>query len=710
MIYAYSTPEIARHNGWLKIGYTEQEVDKRLKQQTYTADVEYIEEWRGNAVFEDGSGERFTDKDFHAYLIKNNVENKKKTEWFHIDKTTSKHMFQEFRENRGILEQNDTVLPYELRSEQKKAVQMAKNYFETHEKGEFLWNAKPRFGKTLSVYDLCKAMNARSVLIVTNRPAIANSWYEDYKKFMGSESGYLFVSSTESLKGKPYVISREEYLTYNRSQSKTENKKRCIEFLSLQDLKGSIYFGGNYDKLKHVKDMHWDLLVIDEAHEGIDTSKTDIAFNQITRNHTLHLSGTPFKALANDKFPQDAIFNYTYADEQNKKRKWNSPEQNPYANLPQLNLFTYQMSEIVRDELSKGKELEGETVEYAFDLNEFFATSESGKFLYDSSVDRFLDALTSQEKFPFSTDDLRNELKHTFWLLNRVDSAKALAKKLKAHPVFKDYEIVLAAGDGRLSADEENKKAYNKVVDAIRKYDKTITLSVGQLTTGITIPEWTAVLMLSNVKSPALYMQTAFRSQNPCMFSNGSEFFRKKNAYIFDFDPARTLVIYEQFANDLSAETSDGRGDSDTHKNNVRTLLNFFPVIGEDENGKMIELDAEKVLSIPRKIRSKEVVHRGFMSDFLFQNISNVFKAPQEVIDIIKNFTPVAEPNSNLNITTDIGDDLSLDDNGNVNIDDNFVIGTATEVFGDKIYDITDSLNDSIDNIELENGSEKDPL
>lgn len=601
MIYAYSTPEITKHNGWLKIGYTEQEVDKRLKQQTYTADVEYIEEWRGNAVFEDGSGERFTDKDFHAYLIKNNVENKKKTEWFHIDKIKSKHMFYDFKENRGVLEQNDAVLPYELRSEQKKAVQMAKNYFETHEKGEFLWNAKPRFGKTLSVYDLCKAMNARSVLIVTNRPSIANSWYEDYKKFMGSESGYLFVSSTESLKGKPYVISREEYLTYNRSQSKTENKKRCIEFLSLQDLKGSIYFGGNYDKLKHVKDMHWDLLVIDEAHEGIDTSKTDIAFNRITRNHTLHLSGTPFKALANDKFPQDAIFNYTYADEQKKKREWNSSEQNPYANLPQLNLFTYQMSEIVRDELSKGKELEGETVEYAFDLNEFFATSESGKFLYDSSVDRFLDALTSQEKFPFSTDDLRNELKHTFWLLNRVDSAKALAKKLKAHPVFKDYEIVLAAGDGRLSADEENKKAYNKVVDAIRKYDKTITLSVGQLTTGITIPEWTAVLMLSNVKSPALYMQTAFRSQNPCMFSNGSEFFRKKNAYIFDFDPARTLVIYEQFANDLSAETSDGRGDSDTHKNNVRTLLNFFPVIGEDENGKMIELDAEKVLQYQEK-------------------------------------------------------------------------------------------------------------
>lgn len=710
MIYAYSTPEIARHNGWLKIGYTEQDVDKRLRQQTHTADIEYVEEWRGNAIFEDGSGERFIDKDFHAYLIKNGIENKRQTEWFHIDKKKSKNMFYDFKENRGILEQNDAILSYQLRSEQNEAVQMAKMYFESHEKCEFLWNAKPRFGKTLSVYDLCKSMNARSVLIVTNRPAIANSWYKDYTKFMGSESGYLFVSNTESLKGKPYVLTRDEYLTYNSKQNKIKNKKRCIEFLSLQDLKGSLYFGGNYDKLKHIKDIEWDILVIDEAHEGIDTSKTDIAFNQIKRNHTLHLSGTPFKAIANDKFPQDAIFNYTYADEQKRKREWKSQEQNPYANLPQLNLFTYQMSEIIKDELLRGKELGGETVEYAFDLNEFFATNDNGRFLHDSYVDRFIDALTIQEKFPFSTDELRNELKHTFWLLNRVDSAKALAKKLKSHPVFKDYEIILAAGDGRLSKDEENKKAYNKVVEAIRNNDKTITLSVGQLTTGVTVPEWTAVLMLSNVKSPALYMQTAFRSQNPCMFSNGSKFFRKKNAYVFDFDPARTLVIYEQFANDLFVETSDGRGDSGAHKNNIRTLLNFFPVIGEDENGKMIELDAEKVLSIPRKIRSKEVVRRGFMSDFLFQNISNVFRAPQEVIDIISNFVPVAEPNSKLNITTDTGDNLSLDEEGNVNIDDNFVIGTATEVFGDKIYDITDSFNNSIENVELEKGNKNDSL
>lgn len=710
MIYAYSTPEIAKHKGWLKIGYTEQEVEKRIRQQTHTADVEYVEEWRGNAIFEDGSGERFTDKDFHRYLIKNSVENKKATEWFKIDKKNSKSMFYEFKENRGILAKTNSVIAYTLREEQQQAVNMAKAYFETHTNGEFLWNAKPRFGKTLSVYDLCKTIKAKNVLIVTNRPAIANSWYEDYVKFLGSESGYLFVSTTDGLKGKENVINYEEYLKYNSNQSRIEDKKYCIEFLSLQDLKGSIHFGGTHKKLGHIKEIEWDILVIDEAHEGVDTSKTDIAFNQIKRKNTLHLSGTPFKALANDKFGLNAIFNYTYADEQRKKQEWNSIENNPYSSLPRLNLFTYQMSEVIKDELSKGKELEGETVEYAFDLNEFFATNKSGKFVYNSSVDRFLDALTTQEKFPFSTDDLRNELKHTFWLLNRVDSAKALAKKLKAHPIFKDYEIILAAGDGKLSEEEENKKAYQKVVEAIKKYDKTITLSVGQLTTGITIPEWTAVLMLSNVKSPALYMQTAFRAQNPCLFQNGTEFFRKTNAYVFDFDPARTLVVYESFANDLSAETSDGRGDTDTHKNNVRELLNFFPVIGEDENGEMIELDAEKVLSIPRKIRSKEVVRRGFMSDFLFQNISNVFKAPQEVIDIISSFTPVAEPNSNLGVTTNTNDDLSLNEDGEVSLDDDFVIGTATEVFGNKIYDLTETLNDTIYTMTFDEEPTTNPL
>ena len=706
MIYAYTTPEIARHNGWTKIGYTEQDVEKRLEQQTHTADVNYHLEWKGNAIFDDGSGERFTDHDFHAYLRKLGVEGKKGTEWFRITGPVSRGHFYDFRANRGLLKQLDAVIPYMLRAEQEDAVNKTVAYAHSHEQGEFLWNAKPRFGKTLSVYDFCKRMGAQNVLIVTNRPAIANSWYSDYEKFIGQESGYLFVSTADSLKGKKYVLSRQEYI----GAIMANKGDKCIEFVSLQDLKGSIHFGGDYDKLDEVEKIIWDVLVIDEAHEGVDTYKTDVAFDHIKRKFTLHLSGTPFKALANDKFPENAIYNWTYADEQRAKRDWASEEgsANPYETLPKLNMFTYQMSEIVRDELEQGVEINGETEEYAFDLNVFFETK-NGSFVHESSVDKFLDAMTTQTKFPFSTPELRAELKHTFWMLNRVDSAKALAKKLMEHPVFKDYEIILAAGDGKLNEEEETKKAFDRVAEAIAKHEKTITLSVGQLTTGITVPEWSAVLMLSNIKSPALYMQAAFRAQNPCMFKENGQYFRKENAYVFDFDPARTLTIYEAFANDLSAETSDGRGDADMRKEHIRELLNFFPVIGEDEQGEMVELDAEKVLSIPRKIRSQEVVRRGFMSDYLFQNISNVFHAPQAVIDIITTFQPVEEPKSKLEVTHDTAEELSIDENGEVSLSDDFVIGRTAEIFGPKIYDdIGTMLIDAVQQIDAQQPKKQD--
>ena len=708
MIYAYSTPQIADHEGWTKIGYTEdQDVETRIKQQTHTSDTEARLEWKGTAIFDDGSFDRFTDHDFHAYLRKSGVENKKKTEWFHIDGPAGRSKFYDFKADRGILKALGTI-PYTLRKEQAAAVEQTAKYYEASQDGEFLWNAKPRFGKTLSVYDFCKRVGATSVLIVTNRPAIANSWYSDYAQFMGEQSGYRFVSETDSLKGKPYVLSRAEWLACDKT-----GVKGYIEFVSLQDLKGSVYFGGHFDKLKEVRDNEWSVLVIDEAHEGVDTLKTDTAFDHIKRKFTLHLSGTPFKALANEKFHDGAIFNWTYADEQKAKRDWVSEdgENNPYANLPRLNLYTYQMSEIVKDEMSRGIEIDGETEEYAFDLNEFFETK-NGRFVHDESVSKFLDALTIQTKFPFSTEELRNELKHTFWLLNRVDSAKALAKKLEEHPVFSNYKIVLAAGDGKLDDSEETQKSYDKVREAIANHEKTITLSVGQLTTGVTIPEWTAVLMLSNVKSPALYMQAAFRAQNPCMFRENGNFYRKENAYVFDFDPARTLTIFEEFANDLSSDTANGKGDMDARKQHVRELLNFFPVIGEDEQGEMIALDAEKVLSIPRKIRSQEVVRRGFMSNYLFQNISGIFNAPQEVIDIISQFTPVEEPKSKeIPITPETKDKLNIDpETGEVEIPQEHIIGTATDIFGEKIYGaVEDGTFDTQIKDAFENASEKTP-
>ncbi|SEA84098.1 Superfamily II DNA or RNA helicase [Oribacterium sp. KHPX15] len=711
MIYAYTTPEIRRHDGWTKIGYTEQTVEKRLEQQMHTADVEYRLEWKGTAIYDDGSGDIFHDSDFHAYLSKNGIERKEGTEWFKVLPPLSKTLFYQFKEKRGQLESSE-VIKYSLRPEQEKAAREAFDYFNKHERGQFLYNAKPRFGKTLTTYDLCKRLGAVNILIVTNRPAIANSWYEDYEKFLGTKSGYHFVSTVDGIQDRkkhPYVMGREEYQKYASHVDENEFCG-CIEFISLQDLKGSIYFGGQYDKLKEVRDTNWDILVIDEAHEGVDTYKTDVAFDHIERKQTLHLSGTPFKALANDKFSRDAIYNWTYADEQKAKREFKGEpgDENPYGKLPRLNMFTYQMSEIIRDKLSQGIEINGETEEYAFDLNEFFSTKNNGQFVYDDSVDMFLDALTSQEKFPFSTDDLRDELKHTLWLLNRVDSAKALAKKLNNHPVFKNYEIVLAAGDGKLDEDREAddveiKKAFDKVNKAIKEHDKTITLSVGQLTTGVTIPEWSAVLMLSSLKSPALYMQAAFRAQNPCLFTKGTEHYRKENAYVFDFDPARTLIIYEQIANGLSDDTSGDKGDSDTRKQHVRELLNFFPVYAEDAEGEMIELDAEKVLSIPRKLKSQEVVRRGFMSDYLFQNIGRVFNAPQEVLDIL---TAIAPSKDDFEVNPQVAEDLSINEEGEVQLDEDYVIGKAADMFGDKIYDKSE-IDDVLTNVIEKTAPEK---
>lgn len=706
-IYAYTTPEIARHNGWTKIGYTEQDVDTRLKQQMHTADVEYKLEWHGNATFED-TGETFHDTDFHGYLRKLDIVGKPGTEWFEIEPSPAHQRFYEFRENHGIVGDTPTPVEYRLRDEQERASEKTVDYAHLHERGEFLWNAKPRFGKTLTSYDFCKRIGAQKILIVTNRPAIANSWYDDYVKFVGSESGLAFISSISTLQGKPYCLSREQY----RKGFNNGVPKGFIEFVSLQDLKGAIDFGGKYDKLAHVAELEWDVLIIDEAHEGVDTFKTDVAFDHIKRKFTLHLSGTPFKAIANEKFPEDAIFNWTYADEQKAKKDWNNSElPNPYAELPRLNMFTYQMSDIVAGEIKRGMDIDGESVEYTFDLNEFFATNENGYFLHNDDVNHFLDALTTQKKFPFSTPELRDELRHTLWMLNRVDSAKALAKKLKQHPIFRDYEIVLAAGDGKLDDDEVSAQAFDKVRKAIAEHDYTITISVGQLTTGVTVPEWTAVLMLSNMKSPALYMQAAFRAQNPCLFNRDGKFLRKENSYVFDFDPARTLTIFEEFANDLYTDTASGGGAADDRKQRVRTLLNFFPVIGEDENGEMVELDAERVLSIPRKIRSREVVRRGFMSDFLFQNISNVFRAPAEVLDVLQKLEPYKAPSKELGVHEDTADELDLNENGEVEFPQEQVIGLANGIFGEKVYSsIADELDDVIDTITVDEDGDSDDV
>ena len=690
MVYAYNTPGIAYHDGWTKIGYTEkQSVEDRINQQTHTADIRWTLAWKDNAMYKDGSGEYFTDHDFHSYLqVRANIQREPDTEWFKIDGEHSQQLFTRFA-NR-MLVQPQAECEYSLRDEQARAVKMTKEYFENGGE-EFLWNAKPRFGKTLTSYDLVRSMGFKKVLIVTNRPSIANSWADDFQKFIAWRNELCFVSDTDALSNHPIVISRKDYMHTYR-----EHKKGMVAFESLQGLKGSKHFG-NYngiDKLEWMANIEFDLLIIDEAQEGVDTYRTERAFRYIKRRHTLYLSGTPFKQLASDQFSDEQIFNWSYADEQEAKENFDGDGYNPYESLPKLCMYTYQLGNILYDELSRGVDLsDEETVDYAFDLNEFFATNESGKFVLEDEVKKFLRSLFTNEKYPFSTPELRRELSHTMWYLNRVASAKALKKMMDSEEfseLFGEYEVVIAAGDGRTSDEDKiNAKALERVRTAIAEHDKTITLTVGQLTVGITVPEWSGVLMLCNMKSPSSYMQAAFRAQNPCkLTAPDGKRYMKENAYIFDFDPARTLIIYDQFANNLSKTTVDGRGTTEDRETNIKRLLNFFPVLGEDEEGKMVELDPAQVLTIPRRLKSQEVVRRGFMSNFLFQNISNIFGAPNVVKDIVEKLTPADEdPLKNKRNKTEHITDIPVDENGDVSIPTELVIGRTQEIFGEKIYE-----------------------
>lgn len=688
-IYAYTLPTISEDTSWIKIGYTERKnVDDRILEQTKTAAVNlpYNKLWSEPAKF-NNADKWFTDKQLHSYLKKfKEVEQRPNTEWFYYNGTPEKaHAdFDDFRNNE--YSQAKEQLNYTLRSEQEEAVNMTLAYAKLHEGGEFLWNAKPRFGKTLTTYDLARKLDAVNVLVVTNRPAIANSWFDDFQKFIAWQTDYLFVSTSDSLKDRP-VLTRDDFLdVVNNNES-----ARQIAFISLQDLKGAISFGGGYDKLKWVKDLKWDLLVVDESHEGRDTFKTDIAFEQIKSKFTLNLSGTPFKALAADKFSDEQIYNWTYADEQEAKQEWpvDAKEDNPYEKLPRLGMFSYRMSQMITNEVNKGAEIDGENVDYAFDLNEFFETNDVGKFVHEADIKKWLDALTHNEKYPFSTPELRNELKHTFWLLNRVASAKALEKLLKNDSVFENYEIVLAVGNGKSNDDDQiiNQKSLDRVRDAIKKHDKTITLSVGQLTTGVTVPEWTGVLMLSNMKSPSLYMQAAFRAQNPWEYEVDGQMYQKEAAYVFDFAPDRTLMIYDDFANNLSPKTANGGGTSEDRKDNICTLLNFFPVIAEDNKGKMVELDVNQVLTIPKTVKAQEVVRRGFMSNLLFQNISGIF-ASAGAREILEQFNPVEQGKTTPRKTEEPIDtkDVQVDENGNAMVEQETVIETTNAHFGPKVY------------------------
>ena len=721
-IYNYEEPGVTYNEGWSKLGYTEdQTAEARIKQQTHTAGIRPKLVWTCPAYYDDGTA--FTDHEVHAYLTKAGIERRPGTEWFHTTAANIRDAYMpDFIHRKLDAIAGDETIDYSLRREQDEAVKKIGSWFDNGG-DEFLLNAKPRYGKTLTAYDLIIRNGYKKVLIVTNRPSIANSWAGDYNKFVGIKSGLAFVSDSPALKGVPHVISRADY-----EKSSQAGELGYIMFMSLQDLKGGTEFGGKFDKHEWLADEDIDLLIADESHEGISTLRTEKAFAEIHRKHTLYMTGTAFNQLASGDFGDENIYNWSYADEQESKAAWNDEDgYNPYECLPRVELRTYQMSKIIGDELAKGTRIDGEQMDYAFDLNEFFATDGNGNFLHEEAVEKFIDTLKTNEKYPFSTDAMREQMGHTLWILNRIDSVKALAKLLKSDSVFGEYKVIAAVGNGRdsIDGDEDGNKAresnFKKVTDAIKKYNKTITLSVGQLTVGVTIPEWSGVLMLSNMKSPAAYIQTAFRAQNPCKQKRTVtdpetgektvQLVRKETAYIFDFDPARTLEIYDEYASNLTPLSAGGAGSDEDRKASIRRMLNFFPVIGEDEEGKMITLDAEKVLSVPRVLKGVETMRRGFMCNYLFRDLDRIF-GNAGVIGILNRIEPQKQAGKKYSDDEagllDDAAGIGTDDDGKAVPDDDIVIGTASGLFGDKYYDDTDMLvENALDDVRRQRDGQK---
>ena len=709
-IYAWSTTDIPRYQGWLKIGYTaSQSVDARVAQQGSQLNIDKTIVWQRDACKVDSRGrsqdEWFTDHDFHRFLETQGVVREQGSEWFDFSDTDDPRAVSEGLFDRFVRDDYSApatgCMPYTLRSEQEQAVSLALDYFASHERDKFLWNAKPRFGKTLAAYDLMQRMPHREAapmtLIVTNRPAIAGSWHADYSRFIaGVEPNLRFVSTAETLKGESHVLTREEFIKNWRN----DHNLGMIAFLSLQDLKGAKLAGGGYEKLEWVYKIPWDLLIIDEAHEGVDTKKSDRVFGQIDRSATLYLSGTPFKALAKGDFADDQMYSWSYLDEQQAKQRWpqehDDESASPYEDLPRLAMYTYQMSQAILGEARAGMSVDKRrSVDYAFDLNEFFSTKPDGSFVHDEDVDKFLDHLSHNASYPFSPK-YRDYLAHTLWLVgNRVASAKAMQRKLKAHSVFGDYEIVLAAGDGDDGADGERdtQDSINRVRKAIAEHAKTITLSVGQLTTGVTVPQWSAVLMLSNTASNSLYIQAAFRAQNPWVYTDAEGVrHRKETAYVFDFAPERSLKAYDEFANDLLGTDADSKD----REQNIGELINFFPVIGADENGVMRELDPATILIMPSANVAREIVRSGFMSNLLFANIGRVFGTlGSEVQDILNKFEPGDTFTGRKSKVDDVdASGIEVDEQGEVVVNKQESEAIEDDVFGDKIYATDKSVDD----------------
>lgn len=635
------------HKGLLKIGdttiQTEESIDNlppnckalnqaaktRIKEYTNTAGISFellhtelavrtIKDEKGMPVLR-------AFRDYHVHRVLENSGIKKKQlknstsrEWFKVDIKTAIKAIEAVKKGQYNLSNatSDTFTPIVFRPEQEAAIEKTLKQFKNGNR--MLWNAKMRFGKTLCALEVVRKSKFNKTIIITHRPVVDIGWFEDFGKIFHGMNDYIYGS-----KSTGYTV--DQLLKSN---------KNFVYFASIQDLRESKRVGGKYEKNDDVFDTMWDFVIVDEAHEGTTTALGDTVIKNIVKEDSgyetkfLALSGTPFNILRDY---DDNIYTWDYVMEQSRKREWDSlhfGDSNPYDELPELRIFTYDLGKIIAD--NRYVELEDK----AFNFREFFRVwtgdmkidrkplpvgVKVGDFFHAEDVWSFLNLITKDDKdsqYPYSTEEYRSLFKHSLWMVPGVKEAKALSKMMRKHPVFGNgvFEIVNVAGDG--DEEEKSEDALKKVRDAIDSAGEdgyTITLSCGKLTTGVTVPEWTAVFMLSGSfsTSAANYLQTIFRVQSPCN-KNGKI---KRYCYVFDFAPDRTLKMV---AESVAISTKAGKAD-ESDRRIMGEFLNYCPVIAVDGTA-MKKYNTNRLLQQLKRAYAERAVKNGFDDNNLYND------------------------------------------------------------------------------------------
>jgi len=640
-IYAYSLPDALDKKDLLKIGYTDRDANTRIKEQIGTTHLKYKLHLEESAML--GDGGNFTDHDVHKMLRSMDKENPQ-GEWFKCSVDDIQTVLNALR--RGDKTISHRTQDFAMRPEQKKAVEKTIHYFNNIAKEQdnrtphFLWNAKMRFGKTFTTYQLAKKMGWSKILILTFKPAVKDAWQDDLNNHIDFENWQF--------------ISRDTDLTYDGA-----NKSNPIVcFGSFQDYLGKNKAGGIKTKNEWVHTINWDCVIFDEYHYGAwrdsakglteDNSQTSKDkyddfeseieipdyFQEdnlpITTNHYLYLSGTPFRAIESGEFIEEQIYNWTYSDEQKAKKEWVG-DNNPYLSLPRMIMMTYQLPDSIIDIAKEGEFNE-------FDLNTFFKAEgegEEAKFKYQDDVQKWLDLIrgsyleTSKEHLkightkpalPFSHTDLLNILSHTLWFLPRVNSCFAMKNLLeqKQNKFYHDYKVIVVAGNKAGQGADAVNPVREQMGDPLKT--KTITLTCGKLTTGVSVKPWTGIFMLRKLSSPESYFQSAFRVQTPWVIKNPDDKspnkteILKKNCYVFDFAPNRALKQIADYSCRLSIDESNP-------EKKVQDFINFLPVLAYD-GGAMKSLDASNILDMALSGTSATLLAKRWESNLLV-NVDN---------------------------------------------------------------------------------------